>query len=386
MAVLMGTVNVIPATAQILMPPGGSTQMPPGGSVQPREGQLNSVQEPAGLSNFSEELYVLGGGDLLRIDSFDTQELVLEARYAILPDGTINLPWVGRVSMKGLNLRQASELLTANYSRFIRNPVITVGLAAPRPLKIGIVGEVNRPGSYIISIINNETTQTSLNQRTGGIGADSGNQWPTIVNAIQTAGGVTQLANIRQIKVRRLQPDGTERIANVDLWRFLQEGDLTQAVALRDGDTILIPKATAVNPAEATQVAVSNFSPETIQVNVVGEVVAPGAVRIRPNSTLNQGILAAGGFKSGRAKRRVELIRLNPDGTVSKRTIRVDFDKNLDDKDNPPLHNNDVVVVNRNIIATTGDVIDVFAPLTGLLSIFGVFPIFGNDDNNDNNN
>jgi polysaccharide export outer membrane protein len=286
----------------------------------------------------------------------------------------VNLPWVGSVPIKGLTLRQAAQTLASNYGRYIRNPVITVSLIAPRPLRIGVIGEVNRPGSYIINVINNETTVASLNTRTGG--ADAGaNQWPTIIKGLQTAGGITQTANIRQIQVRR--PDavgGSEQTLNVDLWKFLQSGEIAQDIGLKDGDTIIVPKATSIDAAEITQTAISNFSPETIKVNVVGEVVTPGAVAIRPSSTLNQGILAAGGFKAGRAKKQVELIRLNPDGTVTRREIRLDLSQGLNDANNPPLYNNDVIVVNRNALAGVTDFVGgTVGPFLGLLGLFTIF-------------
>lgn len=300
--------------------------------------------------------YTLGAGDIVRVDIFDTPELVLDPRYTVLLDGSLNLPWIGSISVQGLTLAQAAEIISQRYGRFIRNPVITVNLLAPRPLKVGIIGEVNRPGSYIISVISNEVTQTSLNQRTS---AEGGNQWPTVSKAIQTASGITELADIRNIRIRRLQPMGGEEVVTVDLWKFLREGDLSQDVLLRDGDSIVIPTATTFDAAEATKIALSNFSPDRITVSVVGEVEAPGAVQLRPNTTLNQAVLTAGGFRSGRAVRGVDLIRLNPDGSVTKRRIKLDLAQSLNQDSNPPLHNNDIIVVRRNFFAKVGDFMDV---------------------------
>lgn len=326
-------------------------------------GPSNLLEPPAQPSSSfgAPDAYTLGAGDIVRVDLFETPELVLDQRYTVLLDGTLNLPWIGTVSVQGQTLAQAGETISRKYARFIRKPVITVNLLAPRPLKVGVIGEVNRPGSYIISVISNEVTQTSLNQRSS---AEGGNQWPTVSKALQTAGGITQLANIRKVTIRRTLPQGTETL-DIDLWKFLQEGDLAQDVLLRDGDTIAIPKATTFDPLEATQVAISNFSPEQIRINVVGEVVTPGPVQLRPNSTLNQAVLAAGGFRPGRSVSRVDLIRLNPDGTVTQRRVKMDLAKNLDQQDNPPLHNNDVIVVRRNFLAKVGDALDVgFRPIT----------------------
>lgn len=331
----------------------------------------------------AESAYTLGAGDILKIDSYDTPELVLETRYPVLPDGSINLPWVKSVAVKGLSLREASERLEAQYGRYIKDPRITVSLIAARTLKIGVIGEVTRPGSYIVAsnlvssaAVSTATTnvaQTGLNVQQQG-GAESGSQWPTVSKAIQAAGGITEQADIRQIQIRRPQGDGKDEIRTINLWKFLSEGDLSQDVQVRDGDTLLVPKATQIDTTEALQIASSNFSPDAIKVNVVGEVTTPGAVEVKPNTTLNQAILAAGGFKPGRARKDVELIRLNPNGTVDRRTIAVDFSQKLDEKNNPPLRSNDVVVVNRNGIAKVGDTVGTFlGPLGGILGLYGIF-------------
>ena len=320
-------------------------------------------------ANPSEDAYTLGAGDLVKVDIFDTPELKLENRYTVLVDGTLNLPWVGTIKVQGLTLVQAADVLALRYAQFINKPLITLNSVSPRPLKIAVLGEVNRPGAYIISPISGtETSRTNLSERTS---SDTGSQWPTVTKAIQTAGGITQLANVRKIQVRRGQRTGAERIIDVDLWKFLQAGEQNQDFALRDGDAIIIPLATQLNPAEATEIATSNFSPETIKVSVVGEVVTPGLVTVLPNTSLNQAVLVSGGFKSGRAlKKDVELIRLNPNGTVSRRGISIDFSKNLDELSNPALRNNDIIVVKPNALARTSDFLNLLvSPITGTLGV-----------------
>jgi polysaccharide export outer membrane protein len=368
LSVLAGVGYSLPIAAQTL-PAQPSSYEPTVGS--PRSGNTEQA----------ESAYTLGAGDVLRVDSYDTPELVLEARYPVLPDGTINLPWVKSIAVKGLTLREASERLEAKYSAYINAPRITVSVTAARTLKIGVIGEVTRPGSYIIAsnlvsstaVSTTNAAQTGLNGQQQG-GNESGSQWPTVSKVIQAAGGITEQADIRQIQIRRPQGGGKEETRTIDLWKFLSAGDLAQDVQVRDGDTLVIPKATQVDTTEALQIANSNFSPDAIKVNVVGEVTTPGAVAVKPNTTLNQAILAAGGFKNGRARTDVELIRLNPNGTVDRRTIAIDFSKKLDEKDNPPLRNNDVVVVNRNGLAKIGDTVGtVLGPLGGVLGLFTIF-------------
>ncbi|HTL88126.1 MAG TPA: polysaccharide biosynthesis/export family protein [Leptolyngbya sp.] len=352
------TIYPLPAFAQSLT---RSAALP---MLQPR-----SLVPDSPVSDLSvDSSYKLGAGDLVRLDIFDVPELTLEPRYTVLLDGALNLPWIGGISVQGLTLSQASERLKERYQKFVKAPIITVSLIAPRPLKIGIIGAVNRPGSYIVNAIGSEANQASLSQRSA---SESGSQWPTVSKAIQTAGGIAQLANIREIEVRRAQSGGSQATLKVDLWKYLQAGELTQDVPLQDGDTIFVPVATKLDPTEASSVAMSNFSPEQIQINVVGEVVRPGGVAIRPNSTLMQAILAAGGIAPGRGKKtKVELVRLLPDGKVDRREFKFDVTKGLDETSNPAIHQNDVIVVNRSNTAKISDLLGaVVSPITGAFGL-----------------
>jgi polysaccharide biosynthesis/export protein len=383
LSLTLGVTNSIPVFAQ-------SSQAVPATTSPVTPVQGNPIPSPDGAVPGTQvgEAYTLGAGDIIRADIFDvTPELALEQRYTILPDGTLNLPWVGSVPVNGLTLKQAADLLSARYSRFIRNPVITVSLLAPRPLKVGVIGEVNRPGSYIISVISNEVTQQSLNQRTA---SEGGNQWPRVSQALSAAGGITQIANLRDITIRRPRVQGGgEDLITLNLWKFLREGDLNQDILLRDGDTIIIPKATKMDAAEVTQIATSNFSPATISVSVVGEVFTPGTLNLKPSATLNQAVMTAGGFRGGRAsKKNVDLIRLNPDGTVTRRRLSVDLDQNLNDERNPPLRNNDIVVVNPTFIARVNDFLTtaIGVPLTIFGGISGFRNILFPNGNNNNGN
>ena len=240
-----------------------------------------------------------------------------------------------------------------------------------RPRTVAVVGEVIRPGSYLVQ-----------SGATEGTGSDTGTPTisgqPTVTRALQLAGGITPTANVRNVIIRRPTRTGTEQIINIDLWRLLTSGDVNQDVIVQDGDTIVFPTATEVNPAEATQLATTTLSPSQIQINVVGEVKNPGAVQVRPNSSLNQALLAAGGFNDARATDgKVDLIRLNPDGSVTKRLVKVDFKAGINEETNPILRSNDVVLVSRSGIAKTGDTINTVAgPLGTIFNVLRVFGIF----------
>jgi polysaccharide biosynthesis/export protein len=143
---------------------------------------------------------------------------------------------------------------------------------------------------------------------------------------------------------------------------------------LQDGDTILVPTATdGVAIAEARQIAEASFSPATISIHVVGEVGKSGTLSVQPSTPLNQGIMAAGGFTNKANSHAVTLVRLNPNGSVLKRKIKIDLASQVNELSNPPLLNNDVIVVNRSAFAKVTDTLSsALGPLSGSLGVFNV--------------
>ena len=186
------------------------------------------------------------------------------------------------------------------------------------------------------------------------------------------------MADIRQVQIRRFTSIGKQRTIDIDLWQLVQGGDSSQDVRLQQGDTVIVPTAKELNPDESQTIAAASFAPDFIRVNVVGEVINPGVVQIPPNTPLNQAIQAAGGFGTRRAnKGSVQLIRLNLDGTVSKRNVSINFAKGIDEESNPILQNNDVVIVNRNVLtAVTDGLSTLVSPVGSALGLFNFVNIF----------
>jgi polysaccharide biosynthesis/export protein len=238
-------------------------------------------------------------------------------------------------------------------------------------LNVAVVGEVYRPGPHTVTA----SARTGAAGETGQSGGSGGVETPpTLTSAIQIAGGIKPQADIRQIQVRRLTKSGVEQTITIDLWKLLKEGDVRQDLFLQDRDTIVIPTATAISPAESIQVATASFSPDSIRVNIVGEVKQPGAVKIPPNTPLNQAVLAAGGFTPRARTKSVDLIRLNPNGTITKRNIAINFDNQLNDQTNPALYNDDIIIVNRSALTAFSDNLSsALNPLNNFLSLFSIY-------------
>ncbi|MEA5581824.1 SLBB domain-containing protein [Nodularia harveyana UHCC-0300] len=297
---------------------------------------VTQVQLRRKVGRSSEQVVNLNLKELIQTGRIDQDITLRDGDTIVVPTATT------------FNVAEARNLFSANFAA-----------STTTPRNVAIIGEVNRPGSYLV-----------------GPGAEGGGL-PTVMSALQSAGGITSQADVRNLKLRRLTRTGSEQNIDIDLWQLLQTGDISQNIIVQDGDTIIIPTASAVNTAEATELANTTLSAATIQVGVVGEVKTPGSVEIKPNSSLNQALLAAGGFNDSRARKStVDLVRLNPNGSITKREVKVDFSENINEETNPILRNNDVIIVNRSGLARTGDNVGaVLNPLGGLLGVFRA--IFG---------
>jgi polysaccharide export outer membrane protein len=337
------------------------------GGGQNATGAVNS-----GLPNVTQALQLAGGVTSLA----DINNIRLVRRDRAGGQETINVNL--RQLIRGGDIDQ--DTLLQDGDTIVVNPgsnialedmrlLSQVNLAADpaRPRAVIVIGEVNRPGTYLVA--GGSATDPGNNATAGAVGAGGGQA--SVSRAIQLAGGITPLANLREIKIRRAQRDGKEQLVSVNLWDVIKTGDTSQDTLLQEGDTVIIPTATEINSAEATQLATTTLSPATIQVNVSGEVKRPGPVQVQPNSSLTQAILAAGGFNDARAKSTdIQLIRLNPDGSVTKRTVKVEFAAPINDQTNPIIRNNDIVLVGRSGITQVGDAVEnSFRPWNPILSI-----------------
>ena len=91
----------------------------------------------------SPESYKLGGGDRILVEILEVPDLT--RGYEVLSDGSVNLPLIGLVSIRGRTLVEATNIIRNAYRRVLKDPVVTVSLVAARPLNVGVIGEVTRP-------------------------------------------------------------------------------------------------------------------------------------------------------------------------------------------------------------------------------------------------
>ena len=315
--------------------------------------------------------YLIGPGDILSLNLFDAEQF--SGEYTVLNDGTINFPLVGRINLEFLTLKDATELLQVAYGNQLLRPELHLNLKRPRPIKVSIIGEIEKPGIYSLTLNETSLTEGSKSQNLSGI--------PRIVDAIQKAGGITQNSNIREVKVsRRISGKNIEyKKTRVNLIDLLFKGDQSQNIVLFDGDIIEIPKGNQ-NTEEVIKVSTANLSPEVIKVTIVGEIVSPGTIEIESGTSLVKAIQIAGGFVNLKSNRNnVQLLRVNSDGTVSLDKFYISMENDVSYEKNPPLQNGDVIKVYPTSIAKISSGIKVFTePLSGLVNAATLYQLLNN--------
>lgn len=291
--------------------------------------------------------YRLGPGDRLRMSVFKIEGYAAEVE--ILSDGTINLPRLNSVPVWGLSLDEAQKRITSLYSRYLRRPLVYLDLIAPRPVRITVVGEVQKPGFYSL-------TQDAKSSSLQAVGAQqttvSSAGWPTLVDAVQKAGGITATANLSDVVLIRqgARPESPKTTFRFDFLATLLGQSQTVNPLLMDGDTVQVSKLEGATSNEILiRAGKSNLSAEAIAVTVVGEVNAPGLKQVRSNSSLTEAVMAAGDLNQLKADANfIRLLRMQSDGTVVSTRLRFEPGASLGSINNPALQNGDVIVVARN--------------------------------------
>jgi polysaccharide export outer membrane protein len=334
------------------------------------------VYGQSGIASFVQP-YRLGPGDRLHMAVFKVEGYTADVE--VLSDGTINLPRLGSVMVWGLTLNQARQRITLAYEAILRRPLVYVDLREARPVRITVSGEVQRPGLYSL-LSRGGMSQLSSAGPVGQVTNVGTTGWPTLVDAIQRAGGITAMGDLGDIEI--LRPSGIPGVLperfQYNFLTVLSHGGIAQNPLVYDGDTIQVPRAAAQSHEQLFTSAASSFAPDTIQVQVVGEVARPGAQQIRSSSPLAMAIHAAGGLSRRAAATTVQLIRLGPDGKHQVWQLQFDPGATLSSANNPPMHQGDVVVVDRHRWAKFNDSVrDTFEPLGPVINAASIFKLFG---------
>jgi polysaccharide export outer membrane protein len=257
-----------------------------------------------GTTAFAEKgKYVLGVGDRLSFLLYAGGENQLEGggpiTLTISEEGTVTLPFLGKVRADGLTVDRLTEEITeALAADYFVDPQVILSVVDYRSKRVYILGEVKSPGSY---------------------GMEREN--PTLIELISMAGGATEKRGKKAFVLRGAYEDVAlggeidELVEKrdpvvVDLQQLLERGDLSANVRLQPDDVVYIPPRAFVDIAQS-------------KIYVMGHVKNPGVYEFQDGITALNACLLAGGFAKFAAANRATVTRMEGD---EKTLIKIDLD------------------------------------------------------------
>jgi polysaccharide export outer membrane protein len=158
--------------------------------------------------------YGIQPGDLLEIDVWNEEGLQKEV--LVMPDGRLSFPLVGDIMAAGKSVAVIRGEISERLTRFIPEHVVNVAVREIRGNKVFVIGQVNRPGEFVV---------------TAGV---------DVIQALSMAGGTTPFAGLGNILVLRRR--GPERLSIPFNYSDVSRGrDLEQNIVLQSGDVVVVP-------------------------------------------------------------------------------------------------------------------------------------------------
>jgi len=213
--------------------------------------------------------YRIGPGDLLELRVFEVEGLSQTVR--VEEDGTITLPLLGRVMVKGLTQEEVVQKLTdLLQAKYVKNPQVTIFIREYKNQQVAVIGAVERSGNYEL-----------VGRR-------------NLLQMISMAGGLTEMAG-NEVLILREGPDGQTSTVTIDLKDLMVNGNQALNVTIEPNDVI-------------------NVSVDReIRVFVMGRVNTPGPItaKLSEGMTLLQAIAGAGGPAEGAKQTAITITRKN---------------------------------------------------------------------------
>jgi polysaccharide export outer membrane protein len=171
-----------------------------------------SAEKPADKPH--DNSFVIGNDDVLAINVW--KEPDISRSIPVRSDGKISLPLVGEVQAAGLTPLMLEKDIATKLKSYIAEPEVTVMVQQVNSQKFNILGQVSKPGTYVI--------------------ANS----PTVLDAIALAGGFRDFAKRKSIYVLRHGATGDTRLP-FNYKDVSQGKNMAQNIKLQPGDTIIVP-------------------------------------------------------------------------------------------------------------------------------------------------
>jgi len=267
---------------------------------------------PAGLPRFGEDFfqntdigglgpntpalpdYMISPGDEIQVYTWGRDSR--NETVVVDNEGMFNYPPLSPLRVAGLKFSDAQKLITSEIEK-IQGVTASVGLGKLKSIRIMVLGEAVRPGSYTLP---------------AGI---------TVTSALFRSGGISSIGSLRNVQVRR----DDRIIATLDLYEMLLKGSSHNDIQLLPGDVVFIPLA-------------------NIQVAVSGMVKRPAIYEVKPGTKTLDVLELAGGLVSDAFKGRVRLDRVQN----HKKNIVLDVDmEKKDGASNVTVDDGDILYVDK---------------------------------------
>ncbi|MDN3490957.1 SLBB domain-containing protein [Pseudoalteromonas sp. APC 3694] len=255
------------------------------------------------------DTYLVGRGDQLLINFYgkesDSFEVIVDR------EGRINIPDLSPVQVAGLTFAEVKELIKVKVEQEVIGVKAFVSLGQLRSMRILVLGEAYKPGSYSVSSLT------------------------TVSHALFVSGGVSDIASLRNIQVKR----AGKVVANFDLYDLLIHGDSSNDIILKPGDVVFVPSVGA-------------------QVKVEGLVKRPAIFELKKGETAKELLAMAGGLKPGAYTKNAVVERFKNN---RKEVLTVDFSAsniiNYIPQDGDRIRFNTVSAQYNNVVNLVGAVV-----------------------------
>jgi protein involved in polysaccharide export with SLBB domain len=191
--------------------------------------------------------YVVGPGDTLHVQLYGNEPSIYE--LTVQRDGRINFPKLGPIMVSNMSFDAARAAIEHRMSEQLIGTRATVTMGDLRSIRVFVLGEAEKPGSYTVSGLS------------------------TMTNALLVSGGVKKIGSLRNIELKR----NGRLVTTLDLYDLLLHGDTSNDRQLLPGDVIFIP-------------------PIGKTVSVDGAVRRPAIYELKTENTVGQAIDIAGGL------------------------------------------------------------------------------------------
>lgn len=158
--------------------------------------------------------YSLHPGDEIEISVW--KEVDLQRKVIIRPDGKFAFPLTGEIMASGRTATAIKSDIESRLKAYIPEPVVTVSVTGIGGNQVYIIGQVNKPGAYVM------------------------NPQINILQALSVAGGTTPFAAVNDIIVIRSSKSG-QRVLQFRYNDVSKGRNLEQNVTLESGDVVVVP-------------------------------------------------------------------------------------------------------------------------------------------------